>query len=90
MVQWLDFFFRCWAVSSIPGWELGPTWLVAKIPRHRTHVPHSQNTKAENRSSVVANSIKTLKMVYIKKKKKNLKEKTATNKQKIIQRLCEN
>ena len=28
----------------------------------------SQNTKAENRSSVVANSIKTLKMVYIKKK----------------------
>ena len=32
-----------------------------------THVPYSQNTKAENRSSVVANSIKTLKMIYIKK-----------------------
>lgn len=67
MIQWLDFSFQCQAVSSIPGWELGPTCLVAKIPRHRTHVPCSQNTKAENRSSVMANSIKTLKIIYIKK-----------------------
>ena len=67
MVQWLDFSFHCRAVSSIPGWELGPTRLVAKIPRHRTHVPRSQNTKAENRSSVMANSIKTLRIIYIKK-----------------------
>ena len=36
VVQWLDFSFQCRAASSIPGWELGPTCLIAKIPRQKT------------------------------------------------------
>ena len=32
-----------------------------------SHVPHGQKTKTENRSNIVTNSIKTLKMVHIKK-----------------------
>ena len=35
----------------------------------RSHVPHGQKTKTQNRSNTVANSIKALKMVHIKKKK---------------------
>ena len=41
----------------------------------RFHIPCSQNTKRENRSNVVSNSINPLRMVYIKKKK-ILKKKT--------------
>ena len=33
----------------------------------RSHMPHSQKTKTQNRSNIVTNSIKTLKMVHIKK-----------------------
>ena len=40
----------------------------------RAYVPHSQKIKTQKRSSVVTNSVKTLKMVHIKKKK-NLKSK---------------
>ena len=36
---------------------------------------YSQKTKTENRNNVVTNAIKTVKMVYIKKKKKKLREK---------------
>ena len=35
----------------------------------RAYVPHSQKIKTQKRSSVVTNSVKTLKMVHIKKKK---------------------
>ena len=45
----------------IPGQELG------------SHVPCGQKSKTQNRSSIVANSIRTLKMFHIKKKK-NLKK----------------
>ena len=33
----------------------------------RSHMPPGQKTKTENRNSIVTNSIKTLKMVHIKK-----------------------
>ena len=46
-------------VGSIPGQG-------AKIP----HVSWSKNQSIKNRSNIVTNSIKTLKMVHIKKKKK--------------------
>ena len=38
-------------------------------------MPHGQKTKTKNRNNIVTNSIKTLKMVHIKKKKKTLKKK---------------
>ena len=34
----------------------------------RSHVPHGQKIKIQNRSNTAANSIKALKMVHIKKK----------------------
>ena len=40
----------------------------------RLHIPQWQKSETENRSTIVVNSIKTLKMVHIKKKKKELKE----------------
>ena len=46
--------------GQIPGREL------------RSHMPQGQKTKTQNRSNLVTDSIKTLKMVYIKKKKKEL------------------
>ena len=48
-------------VGSIPGWG-GKN-------------PHALRSKNQNRSNIVANSIKTLKMVHIQKKKKNLEKK---------------
>ena len=33
----------------------------------RSHMPRGQKTKTQNRSNIVTNSIKTLKMVHIKK-----------------------
>ena len=48
---------------------------VPSLVRHlRSHMPHSQKTKTQNRSNIVTNSIKTLKMVHIKKilKKKRI------------------
>ena len=43
----------------------------------RSHMPRGQKTKTLNRSNIVTNSIKTLKMVPTSKKKKNLKRKLA-------------
>ena len=34
----------------------------------RSYMPHGQKTKAENRSNIVTNSIKTSKMAHIQKK----------------------
>ena len=48
--------------------------IILSLIRHiRSHMPWSQRTKMQNRSNIVTNSIKTLKMVHIKKKslKKN-------------------
>ena len=47
------------SVGSIPGQE-------AKI----SHASQPKNPKTSNRSKIVTNSMKTLKMVHIKKKKK--------------------
>ena len=41
----------------------------------RSSMPCGQKTKTKNRSNIVTHSIKTLKMVHIKKTKKNLKKK---------------
>ena len=46
-----------WGAGWIPGWGAG-------IP-----LASGQGAKAQNRSNIVTNSIKTLKMVHIKKKK---------------------
>ena len=46
--------------------------LVGKL---RSHMACGQETKTQNRSNVVTNSIKTLKMVHIKKSLKNFKNK---------------
>ena len=62
-VQWLRLYF--------PMQEVQVQSLVRKL---KSHMPRSQKTKTSNRSNTVTNSIKTLKMVHIqKKKKKNLK-----------------
>ena len=37
----------------------------------RSHMPHGQKHRIENRNSIVAKSIKTLKIVHIKKNLKN-------------------
>ena len=41
--------------GSTPGQEL------------RSHMPHGQKSKTQNRNTVVTHSIKTLKMIHIKK-----------------------
>jgi len=41
---------------------------VGLIGELRSHMPHGQKTKTYNRSNIVTNSVKTLKMVHIKKK----------------------
>ena len=43
-------------MSSVPGWG--------------TKIPHASWSKDQNRSIIITNSLKTLKMVHIKKKKK--------------------
>ena len=40
----------------------------------RSHMPHSQKIKTESTSNTVTKSVKTLKMVHIKKKKEKKKE----------------
>ena len=39
----------------------------------RAYMPLGQETKTENRSNIVTNSIKTLKMIHIKKKMIHIK-----------------
>ena len=53
------------SAGSIPGWG-------AKIP-HALRPKYQKNP--QNRSNIVTNSIKTLKMVHVKNKKKSKKEK---------------
>ena len=46
-------------------------WVQSLVREPRSHMTHSQKKKKneiENRNNIVINSIKTLKMVYIKKK----------------------
>ena len=60
------------------GISLAVQWLRLRLPMQEvrvrslvgglgSHMPQGQNTKTENRSNTVINSIKTLKMVHIKK-----------------------
>ena len=44
-------------------------WVWSLVREPRLHMPCGQNTKIENRSNIVTNSVKTLKMVHVKKKK---------------------
>ena len=55
-----------WLRLCLPMQGEGVQSLVREL---RSHVPHGQKIKTQNRSNTVANSIKALKMVHIKKKK---------------------
>ena len=71
----------CMKVQRFKGWDfLGNPrkWLNLCLPMQglqvqslveelRSHVPLGQKAKTENRSNIVTNSIKTLKMAHIKK-----------------------
>ena len=49
-------------------------WVQAPVRELGSHMPHGQNIKTQNRNNVVIKSVKTLKMIYVKKilkKKKN-------------------
>ena len=59
MVQWLRL--------PLPMQRVRVQSLVRKL---RPHMPRGQKTKTYNRSNIITNPIKTLKMVHIKKKKK--------------------
>ena len=50
-------------------------WVWSLVEEIRSHVPPGQKTKTYNRSNIITNSIKTLTMVHIKKKK-SLKKKS--------------
>ena len=63
------------------GTYLTAQWLSLSLPMHgvqvqslvRAHMPQGPKTKTRNRSNIVPYSIKTLKIVHIKKKKKQNK-----------------
>ena len=59
VVQWVRFRF------SMQGEQV---WSLVRPLGY--HIPHGQGTKTQNRSNVVTNSTKTLRMVHIQKKKK--------------------
>ena len=52
-------------VKTSPSNAWGTGSLVGKL---RSHMPHGQKTRTWDRSNIVTDSIKTLKMVPIKKK----------------------
>ena len=56
MVQWLRLCLPMQGVQVQP--------LVGEL---RSHMPYDPKTKMQNRSNIVTNSIKTLKMVHIEK-----------------------
>jgi len=71
----------------VPRTSLAVQWLRLFLPMEgvcvqsligevRFHMTHSQKTKTENRSNIITHSIKTLKMVHIKR---NLKILARTN-----------
>ena len=57
VVQWLKF---CFLMQGL--------WVQFLVGKQRSHAPRGQNIKSQNRSNIVTNSIKTFKMVHIKKK----------------------
>ena len=56
MVQWLRL---CLPVEGV--------WVGSLVRELRSYMPFGQKIKAKNRSNIVTNSIKTLKMIHIKK-----------------------
>ena len=71
------------------GTSLAVQWLRLRLPMQavhvrslvgelRSHMPHGQKTKTQNRSNIITHSVKALKMVHIKKslKRKDKKEKS--------------
>ena len=64
-----------WLRLPFPVQEVWVWSLVRELRFQMPHAPHPQKKKPKgNRSSIVANSIKTLKIVHIKKKKQSLKK----------------
>ena len=49
-------------------------WVQAPVRELGSHMPRGQNIKTQNRNNVVIKSVKTLKMIYVKKilKKKRI------------------
>ena len=71
----LVFWFRKYRLRDFPGYPGGETSpsnaevrFRSLVKELRSHMPHGQKTEHKNRSNIVTNSIKTLKMVRIKKK----------------------
>ena len=64
--------------SRFPMQRVRISSLVRKL---RSHMPHGRPRKRNinNRSSIVTNSIKTLKMVHIKRNLKNIRKKSPSN-----------
>ena len=63
-------------IGSFPGGPVVMQGVWVQSLQLRSHMPHNQKTKTENRNNIVKNSIKTLKMIYIEKtfKKNNQQE----------------
>ena len=63
MIQWLRL-----------GLPVEGVWVGSLVRELRSYMPFGQKIKAKNRSNIVTNSIKTLKMIHIKKvlKKKKI------------------
>ena len=60
-----------WLRLRLPEQEV---WVQSLARELRSPMPHSQKTETENINDIVTNSIKTLKMAHIKKKKRVLKK----------------
>ena len=46
----------------------------SSVPGQAGKIPHAKKPKHKNSNNIIKNSIKTLKMVYVKKKKKDRTE----------------
>ena len=83
----IEYIWNCWSFSTLK-YNLGTflvvqrlrlclpmqgVWVWSLVGELSSPIPHSQKTKTWNRSNIVTNSIKTLKVVHIKKKKKTYK-----------------
>ena len=71
-----------WRISLVVQWlrlrlSMQGVWVRSLVWELRFHLPQGQKTKTQNRSNTVTNSMKTLKMVHIKKIFKIKKKKTS-------------
>ena len=73
-----NFCIDCGGTSLVVQWlrlhlPAHGVWVWSLLGEQRSHMHCSQKTKTENRSNIVTNSIKALKMVHIKKIFKKVK-----------------